>query len=73
MKLSLVVLTSGKSEGQEIPVPQAQFVIGRDPKCNLRPASPIISKRHCALLIRNGKVFVRDFDSTNAPLSMKSV
>jgi pSer/pThr/pTyr-binding forkhead associated (FHA) protein len=25
----------------------------------------MISKRHCAILIKNGKVFVRDFDSTN--------
>jgi pSer/pThr/pTyr-binding forkhead associated (FHA) protein len=42
-----------------------QFAIGRDPECNLRPASPIISKRHCALMIRGGEVVVHDFDSTN--------
>ncbi|MBM4068113.1 MAG: FHA domain-containing protein [Planctomycetes bacterium] len=65
MKLSLVVLTPGKSEGKAIPITLAQFLIGRDPQCNLRPASPMISKRHCAVLVRNGKVFVRDFDSTN--------
>jgi pSer/pThr/pTyr-binding forkhead associated (FHA) protein len=65
MKLSLLVLTAGNSEGKEIPIVPLQFTIGRDPKCNLRPASAIISKRHCALLKRNGKVFVRDFDSTN--------
>jgi predicted component of type VI protein secretion system len=65
MKLSLVVLTPGRSEGQIIPVNLAQFVIGRDPQCNLRPASPLISKRHCALLIRGEKAFIRDFDSTN--------
>src|SRR5947209_18006865 len=65
MKLSLVVLTPGKSEGQVIPVNLAQFVIGRDPQCNLRPASPLISKRHCALIIRGERAFIRDFDSTN--------
>lgn len=65
MKLSLVVLTPGKSEGKAIPITLAQFLIGRDPQCNLRPASAMISKRHCAVLIRNGKVYVRDFDSTN--------
>lgn len=65
MKLSLVVLTPGKSEGKAIPITLAQFLIGRDPQCNLRPASPMISKRHCAVLTKNGKVFVRDFDSTN--------
>jgi predicted component of type VI protein secretion system len=65
MKLSLVVLTPGKSEGKVIPITLSQFVIGRDPQCHLRPASALISKRHCALLVRDGKVFLRDFDSTN--------
>jgi predicted component of type VI protein secretion system len=65
MKLSLVVATAGKALGQVIPISLAQFVIGRDPQCNLRPASALISKRHCAILIRDGQVFVRDFDSTN--------
>ena len=65
MKLSLVVTTAGKAQGQVIPVKLAQFVIGRDPQCNLRPASALISKRHCAVLIKSGQVFVRDFDSTN--------
>jgi len=65
MKLSLVVLTPGKQEGKAIPITLAQFIIGRDPQCQLRPASPAISKRHCAVLVKNGKVFIRDFDSTN--------
>ena len=65
MKLSLVVLTPGKTEGKVIPVTLSQFVIGRDPQCHLRPASAVISKRHCALLMRDGKIFLRDFDSTN--------
>jgi pSer/pThr/pTyr-binding forkhead associated (FHA) protein len=65
MKLSLVVMTAGKSKGQAIPVNLPQFIIGRDPQCNLRPASAVISKRHCAVLVKEGKVFVRDFDSTN--------
>ena len=47
MKLSLLVLTPGKMEGKSIPITIPQFVIGRDPQCNLRPASALISKRHC--------------------------
>ena len=62
MKLSLVVLTPGKQEGKALEVKLAQFVIGRDPQCHLRPASPMISKRHCALIQRDNKVFLRDFD-----------
>src|SRR5438309_2251563 len=65
MKLNLVVLTQGKSEGKVIPISPPLFLIGRDPQCNLRPASPIISKRHCALLSRGEQVFVQDFDSMN--------
>jgi predicted component of type VI protein secretion system len=65
MKLSLVVLSEGKAKGSAIPITLSQFLIGRDPQCQLRPASAMISKRHCAILVKNGQVFVRDFDSTN--------
>ena len=65
MKLSLLVLTSGKQEGKVLDIKLPQFLIGRDPQCNLRPASPLISKRHCALIVRDGKAFIRDFGSMN--------
>jgi pSer/pThr/pTyr-binding forkhead associated (FHA) protein len=65
MKLNLVVLTPGKTEGKAILVTLSQFLIGRDPQCHLRPASAVISKRHCALLTREEQVFLRDFGSTN--------
>jgi pSer/pThr/pTyr-binding forkhead associated (FHA) protein len=65
MKLSLVVKAAGAQEGKVLPIALSQFVIGRDPQCHLRPASPMISKRHCALVQRDGKVFVQDFGSTN--------
>lgn len=68
MKVSLVVMNSGKAQGQTIPVTLAQFVIGRDAQCNLRPGSALISKRHCAILVRGSEVFVRDFDSTNGTI-----
>src|SRR5215472_7958299 len=65
MKLALEVMTPGKMEGKAIPITLSQFVIGRDPQCHLRPASPVISKRHCALIMKGEQAFVRDFDSTN--------
>lgn len=67
MKLSLVV-AQGKPEGREIPIRLPQFLIGRDPECHLRPVSPLVSKRHCALLIRDDKAYLRDFGSTNGSL-----
>ena len=65
MKLSLLVKTAGKLEGQVVEIKLPQFLVGRDPQCHLRPASALISKRHCALIQREGKAFIRDFDSTN--------
>jgi predicted component of type VI protein secretion system len=64
MKVALVV-ASGAHQGKTIPVTGAQFLIGRDAQCHLRPASQAISKRHCGILIRDGKVYVKDFGSTN--------
>jgi pSer/pThr/pTyr-binding forkhead associated (FHA) protein len=65
MKFNLVVMTPGKMEGKSIPITLSQFLIGRDAQCHLRPASALISKRHCVLLVRDNRAFVRDFDSTN--------
>jgi len=65
MKLSLVVLSEGKAQGQSIPITLPQFLIGRNNDCHMRPTSPMISKRHCALLVKGGKAFVRDLGSTN--------
>jgi predicted component of type VI protein secretion system len=65
MKLNLVVKAAGKLEGKVLPITLAQFVVGRDPQCQLRPASAMISKRHCAVIQREGKAYIRDFGSTN--------
>ena len=65
MKLSLVVMAQGNNQGKVIPIAGPHFLIGRDPECHLRPSSPAISKQHCALDIREDKVHVRDFGSTN--------
>jgi pSer/pThr/pTyr-binding forkhead associated (FHA) protein len=67
MKLSLQV-TVGTAAGRVIPITISEFVIGRDPQCQLRPASALISKRHCAFYVRDGKAFIKDFDSTNGTL-----
>jgi pSer/pThr/pTyr-binding forkhead associated (FHA) protein len=64
MKISLVV-AQGVHAGKIIPVTTADFVIGRDPQCQLRPASPAVSKQHCGISTRDGKVYVRDCGSTN--------
>ena len=65
MKVSLVVASPGKMHQKMIAVARACFVIGRDADCQLRPASPMVSKRHCALLIGESAAFIHDFGSTN--------
>lgn len=63
MKISLVVLTAGKMMGKEIPLTAAEFRIGKDPSCQLKPASGV-SDKHCAFLVKQGKLFLVDLGSS---------
>lgn len=62
MKISLVVLTAGKMMGKEIPLNAAEFRIGKDPSCQLKPASGV-SDKHCAFLVKQGRLFIQDLGS----------
>ena len=64
MQARLQVLV-GKQKGREIPLPEALFVIGRDPLCHLRPHSSLVSRRHCAVARWGGRVLLRDLKSAN--------
>jgi len=55
----------GKSSGQELMVPGPKFFVGRAEDCQLRPRSDLISRHHCALLIEDNFVAIRDFGSKN--------
>src|SRR5262249_28454254 len=61
MKVQLTVLTAGPRAGTTIGVTHFPFLIGRDPTCQLRPNSPAVAPRQCALVERSDKVFVRGF------------
>lgn len=67
MKASLVV-ASGVHKGKVIVLPETQFVIGRDADCQLRPASPSISKKHCKFFTRDNQLWVIDYGSTNGTI-----
>jgi pSer/pThr/pTyr-binding forkhead associated (FHA) protein len=60
-----LIVASGKNKGKEIPLTGRQFLIGRGEGCQLRPASERISRKHCAILVGEGKVVIRDLGSTN--------
>jgi pSer/pThr/pTyr-binding forkhead associated (FHA) protein len=64
MEVKLVVI-GGKNQGREIPVTEAEFLIGRGEGCQLRPASDRVSRKHCAIRLQEGRVTVVDFKSTN--------
>lgn len=72
MKVNLVV-ASGVHQGRAIAVTGPRFLIGRDPECHLRPASQAVSKKHCEVIIRDGKVFLKDYGSTNGTLHNEQV
>jgi predicted component of type VI protein secretion system len=67
MKVNLVVAT-GVHQGKVVPILGPEFLVGRDPQCQLRPASQAVSKQHCAVIIRDGQVYIRDFGSTNGTI-----
>jgi hypothetical protein len=53
-------------EGQVYEVNQEQFVIGRGSKySDLAIKDANISRRHCAIVRRNGQYFIKDLESTN--------
>lgn len=64
MQVSLKVL-SGNHEGKLIPVKDEKFFIGRSDSCQLRPKSDSISRRHCAIVQKEGRVLLLDLKSRN--------
>ncbi len=64
MKVVLKVLT-GSHEGKEIPVSSEKFLIGRSDSCSLRPKSESVSRKHCIIVLKEGRVLVQDLKSRN--------
>src|SRR5437660_11940608 len=60
MKLTLAIATPRSRQGTLIPVQRFPFLIGQAPGGNLRARDSTISPRHCALLIRENRVFARN-------------
>ncbi len=64
MELKLIVL-AGAKQGLEIPLKKDKFLIGRAKECSLRAGSEAISRRHCAIVRKDGRYTVRDLGSRN--------
>jgi pSer/pThr/pTyr-binding forkhead associated (FHA) protein len=64
MQMQLKVL-SGNHVGKLIAVNHDKFLIGRADDCHLRPKSDSISRRHCAILHKDGRILLVDLKSRN--------
>ena len=63
-----LIVANGKRAGQSIPIAGSKFFIGRAEDCHLRPRSDLVSRHHCALVVEEGRVSIRDFGSKNGTL-----
>ncbi|MBX6313688.1 MAG: FHA domain-containing protein [Isosphaeraceae bacterium] len=63
-----LIVETGKAKGQAIRIGISRFLIGRDPRCHLRPNSETISRLHAVIEQREGRVFVRDCGTVNGTL-----
>lgn len=64
MQVKLKVLT-GSHEGKEISISSEKFLIGRSESCQLRPKSESVSRKHCIIVLREGRVLMQDLKSRN--------
>ncbi|QDV27171.1 FHA domain-containing protein [Aureliella helgolandensis] len=67
MQMQLKVVTGGHS-GKLISVNHDKFLIGRSDECHLRPKSESISRRHCAIIRKDGRILLIDLKSRNGTL-----
>jgi pSer/pThr/pTyr-binding forkhead associated (FHA) protein len=64
MQVTLKVL-AGSQTGKEISIKNSKFLIGRSESCQLRPKSESISRKHCALVQKDGRLLALDLKSRN--------
>ena len=60
-----LIIASGTMKGQRLILPDREVIVGRDEDCNMRIASSMISRKHCALQGARNGVWVRDLESQN--------
>ena len=57
---------SGREDpGAAVAIDQFPCVVGRHPGCDRRVNNPVVSRRHCAFWLRDGRAWVKDLGSSN--------
>lgn len=67
MKVKLRV-RQGSNAGKELTIQGPHFIIGRGDGCHLKAKSDMISRRHCAIIVGESQVAIRDLKSKNGTL-----
>ena len=62
---AILKVVGGKNNGREIKIGVPEFYIGRGEKAHLRPSSDLISRMHCVIRLKDGKVEIEDLQSRN--------
>jgi pSer/pThr/pTyr-binding forkhead associated (FHA) protein len=58
-------VVGGKNDGRGITISVPRFIIGRGDTAHLRPASDLVSREHCEIVVGDGKVIINDLESRN--------
>jgi hypothetical protein len=65
MSARLVPLSLGATPAPVIALQRPVILIGRHQECDVRIASPKVSRRHCCLALAYDRVMIRDLGSRN--------
>lgn len=57
---------TGSVKGASWPITEQPLVIGRDITCSIPINDPLVSRRHCEIVLHQGIISVRDLGSSNA-------
>lgn len=60
-----IVVKQDKKVLTKIPLPEGEYLIGREPNCDIPLAGPGVSRRHAKLLYHNNKLILKDLESSN--------
>lgn len=59
------IIKTGKYQGKTLKLPERTITIGRDEECDVRISDSDVSRKHCQLEVRDGKLFAVDLSSRN--------
>jgi transcriptional regulator with GAF, ATPase, and Fis domain len=63
-----LLVIAGPSKDQNIPLPDGEATVGRDPANVVAVADPSVSRKHCLLRREDGRFQIKDLDSRNGTI-----